>query len=36
MNNEEDDIERFEEERELELYREYRYIVGMFAYVVET
>ncbi len=36
MNNEEDDIERFEEERELELYREYRDIVGMFAYVVET
>ena len=34
--NEEDDIERFEEERELELYREYRDIVGMFAYVVET
>ena len=31
-----DDIERFEEERELELYREYRDIVGMFAYVVET
>ena len=36
MNNEEDDIERFEEERELELFREYRDIVGMFAYVVET
>ena len=36
MNHEEDDIERFEEERELELYREYRDIVGMFAYVVET
>jgi uncharacterized protein DUF2469 len=36
VNNEEDDIERFEEERELELYREYRDIVGMFAYVVET
>ena len=31
-----DDIERFEEERELELYREYRDVVGMFAYVVET
>jgi hypothetical protein len=36
VNHEEDDIERFEEERELELYREYRDIVGMFAYVVET
>ena len=36
MNHEEDDIERFEEERELELYREYRDIVGMFAFVVET
>jgi Protein of unknown function (DUF2469) len=36
VNNEEDDIERFEEERELELFREYRDIVGMFAYVVET
>ena len=31
-----DDIERFEEERELELYREYRDVVPMFAYVVET
>ena len=38
MNPEEDDddIERFEEERELELYREYRDVVPMFAYVVET
>jgi hypothetical protein len=34
--NEDDDIERFEEERELELYREYRDVVPMFAYVVET
>jgi len=34
--SEEDDIERFEEERELELYREYRDVVPMFAYVVET
>ncbi len=34
--NEEDDIERFEEEREFELYREYRDVVPMFAYVVET
>jgi Protein of unknown function (DUF2469) len=32
----EDDIERFEEERELELYREYRDVVPMFTYVVET
>ena len=31
-----DDIERFEEERELELYREYRDVLPMFAYVVET
>jgi hypothetical protein len=36
VNPEEDDIERFEEERELELLREYRDIVPMFAYVVET
>jgi hypothetical protein len=36
VNPEEDDIERFEEERELELYREYRDVVPMFAYVVET
>ena len=36
MNHEEDDIERFEEERELELYREYRDVLPMFAYVVET
>ena len=34
--NEDDDIERFEEERELELYREYRDVVPMFTYVVET
>ena len=32
----EGDIERFEEERELELYREYRDVLPMFAYVVET
>jgi hypothetical protein len=31
-----DDVERFEEERELELYREYRDVVPMFAFVVET
>ena len=36
MNHDEGDIERFEEERELELYREYRDVVPMFAYVVET
>ena len=36
MNPEEDDIERYEEQRELELFREYRDIVPMFAYVVET
>lgn len=31
-----DDIERFEDERELELYREYRDVLPMFSYVVET
>jgi hypothetical protein len=36
MNSDGEDIERFEEERELELYREYRDVVPMFAYVVET
>ena len=36
MSPEEDDIERYEEQRELELFREYRDIVPMFAYVVET
>jgi hypothetical protein len=36
MNHEEDDIERFEEERELELYREYRDVVPMFTFVGET
>jgi Protein of unknown function (DUF2469) len=36
MDPQDDDIERFEEERELELYREYRDVVPMFAYVVET
>ena len=30
------DIERFEEERELELYREYRDVLPMFTYVIET
>ena len=33
---ESDDIERFEEERELELYREYRDVLPMFTYVIET
>jgi Protein of unknown function (DUF2469) len=32
----EDDIQRFEEERELELYREYRDVLPMFSYVIET
>jgi hypothetical protein len=32
----EDDVERFEEERELELYREYRDVLPMFTYVIET
>src|SRR4030095_3817719 len=32
----EDDIERFEEERELELYREYRDVLPMFGFVIET
>ena len=32
----EDDIERFEEVRELELYREYRDVLPMFSYVIET
>jgi hypothetical protein len=36
MNHDEGDIERFEEERELEIYREYRDVVPMFAYAVET
>jgi hypothetical protein len=36
VNHDEDDIERFEEELELEMYREYRDVVGMFAYAVET
>ena len=32
----EDDIERFEEEREMELYREYRDVLPMFGFVIET
>jgi hypothetical protein len=31
-----EDIERFEEERELELYREYRDVLPMFSFVIET
>ncbi|MBI3647325.1 MAG: DUF2469 family protein [Actinobacteria bacterium] len=36
MSGDGEDIERFEEERELELYREYRDVLPMFAYVIET
>jgi len=32
----EEDIERFEDDMELRLWREYRDVVGMFSYVVET
>jgi hypothetical protein len=31
-----EDLERYETEMELTLYREYRDVVGLFAYVVET
>jgi len=31
-----EDLERYEAEIELELYREYRDVIGMFRYVVET
>jgi hypothetical protein len=31
-----EDIERYEAEAELQLFREYRDVVGMFRYVVET
>lgn len=31
-----DDLERYESEAELALYREYRDVVGLFTYVVET
>ena len=31
-----EDLERYESEMELALYREYRDVVGLFAYVVET
>ena len=36
MNDDADDIERFEDERELELYREYRDVLPLFAFAVET
>jgi hypothetical protein len=36
VSDHEDDIERFEDERELELYREYRDVLPMFTHVVET
>jgi hypothetical protein len=32
----EEDLERYEAEMELALYREYRDVAGMFAYIVET
>ena len=31
-----EDLEKYETEMELQLYREYRDVVGMFTYVVET
>ena len=31
-----EDLERYETEMELDLYREYRDVVGIFKYVVET
>ncbi|HVL99990.1 MAG TPA: DUF2469 domain-containing protein [Egibacteraceae bacterium] len=31
-----EDLERYEAEMELKLYREYRDVVGMFSYIVET
>lgn len=31
-----EDLERYETEIELQLYKEYRDVVGLFAYVVET
>lgn len=31
-----EDLERYETEQELQLYREYRDVVGMFRHVVET
>ncbi|MDX1691057.1 MAG: DUF2469 domain-containing protein [Acidimicrobiia bacterium] len=32
----EEDLERYESDVELQIYREYRDVVGMFRYVVET
>ena len=31
-----EDLEKYETEMELQLYREYRDVVGLFTYVVET
>ena len=31
-----EDLEKYETEMELQLYREYRDVVGLFSYVVET
>ena len=31
-----EDLEKYEAEMELQLYREYRDVVGLFSYVVET
>jgi hypothetical protein len=31
-----EDLEKYESEMELQLYREYRDVVGLFSYVVET
>ena len=36
MNHEDDDIERYEEELELEIYREYRDVLPMFTFGIET
>lgn len=36
MNNPEDDLENYESAQELNLYKEYRDVVGLFRYVVET
>lgn len=36
MSTEDEDLERFEAELELQLYQEYRDVLGVFSYVVET
>ena len=36
MSGEEEELEKYETEQELRLYREYRDVLPMFAYVVET